>query len=76
MNIKIYSSPTCPHCISAKKYFESKEIPFENIDVTASRDAATEMIKLSGQRGVPVIIIDQQTIIGFDKKKIENIIGQ
>lgn len=74
MNIKIYSTPTCPYCISAKKYFEGKKIPFESVDVSIDNDKAQEMIDLSGQMGVPVIKINDKVIVGFDKEEIEKIL--
>lgn len=72
--IKVYSTPTCPWCSVAKKYFESKNMQYENIDVSTDRNAAAEMVNKSGQRGVPVIDIDGNIVIGFDKEKIESLI--
>jgi len=79
MNIKIYTTPTCPDCVMAKNYLRDKKIEFENIDVSSDRSKAEEMVKISGQMGVPVILIDKkglpagrQVIIGFDQEKIEN----
>ena len=71
MKIKIYTTPACPYCVMAKQYFDEKKIPFEEIDVTADKGQAEEMIKISGQMGVPVIQIDGKVIIGFDQDKIE-----
>lgn len=73
MTIKIYSTPTCPWCVLAKKYFTDKKIDFEDIDVT-DQTKAQEMIELSGQMGVPVIKIDDEIIVGFDKARIEEIL--
>jgi glutaredoxin-like YruB-family protein len=71
MKIKIYSTPTCPYCRAAKNYFKSKKIEFENVDVSIDQEKAEEMIHLSGQMGVPVIVIDGKILIGFDQKEIE-----
>ena len=71
MQITIYSTPTCPYCISAKQYFKSKNIPFEDIDVSADQAKAQEMVKISGQMGVPVIKIDDKILIGFDQDEVE-----
>ena len=71
MEVKIYSTPTCPYCIMAKQYFSSRGIPYESIDVSADKAKAEEMVKLSGQMGVPVIVIDDNVITGFDKSKID-----
>lgn len=71
MKISIYSTPTCPYCVQAKQYFKSKNIEFENIDVAENQEKAQEMIKISGQMGVPVIKIDDQILIGFDQTEVE-----
>lgn len=75
MNIKVYSTPTCPYCTMAKKYFDSKSVAYESYDVSTDREAAKTMVEKSGQRGVPVIDMDGQIIVGFDKVKIESILG-
>jgi len=71
MKITIYSTPTCPYCVSAKQYFKSKKIAFEDIDVSSDETKAQEMIKISGQMGVPVIKIDDRVLIGFDQDEVE-----
>ncbi|MFH1063351.1 MAG: glutaredoxin family protein [Candidatus Omnitrophota bacterium] len=71
MEIKIYSTPTCPYCTMAKQYISSKGLSYQNIDVSADQAKTQEMIKLSGQMGVPVIVINGTVITGFDKPKID-----
>lgn len=73
--ISVYSTPTCQYCKLTKEYLNSKNIQYKNIDVTIDQGAAAEMIQKSGQMGVPVIDIDGKIIIGFDKKKINKILG-
>jgi glutaredoxin len=58
----------------AKKYLESKNVHYDEIDVSKDRNAAAEMVALSGQRGVPVIDFDGMVIIGFDKNKIDSLL--
>jgi len=58
----------------AKQYFKSSNIDFVDYDVSKDQDKAKEMIDLSGQMGVPVIVIDKKTIIGFDKEEIEKLV--
>lgn len=72
--VKVYSTPTCPYCNLAKKYLESKNVEFKNIDVSSDKAAALEMVGLSGQRGVPVLDINGTIIIGFDKNKIDSLL--
>jgi len=74
MKIKVYSTPQCPWCDKAKQYFKDKGLEFEEIDVSADPDAAKEMIEKSGQMGVPVIEIDGELVIGFNRPKIEEIL--
>ncbi|KKQ90652.1 MAG: Glutaredoxin-like protein, YruB-family [Berkelbacteria bacterium GW2011_GWA1_39_10] len=76
MNIKIYSTPTCPYCVQAKQYFKEKNIAFEDIDVSLDRNKAQEMIDLSGQMGVPIIKIDDKVITGFDVDEIEKVLNE
>jgi len=74
-NIKIYSTPTCPWCKKAKAYLDEKGIAYTSVDVSSDDVAQKEMIEKSGQMGVPVIDIDGKIVIGFDKKKIDEILG-
>ncbi|MCX7709717.1 MAG: glutathione S-transferase N-terminal domain-containing protein [Clostridia bacterium] len=71
MSVKVYSTPTCPWCTVAKKYLSSKNVEFEDIDVSKDREAAMEMVQKSGQRGVPVIDVHGNIIVGFDQGAID-----
>jgi glutaredoxin-like YruB-family protein len=72
--IKIYTAPGCPFCVLAKSYLEEKGVEFEEIDVSKNAQGAKEMVEKSKQMGVPVIEIDGQIIIGFDKEKIDELL--
>lgn len=74
MTIKVYSTPTCPYCKLVKEFLQSQKLPFEDIDVAADGDAAKEMVKISGQMGVPVIDVNGQIIVGWNKQALENAI--
>ena len=73
--VKIYSTSTCPFCIRAKQFLKESAVNFEDIDVSTNHDAAQEMIKKTGQMGVPVIDIEGEFIVGFDKEKIKKALG-
>lgn len=73
--VKIYSTPTCPFCMMAKKFLKENNIDFEDIDVSTDRAKAQEMVQKSGQMAVPVIDIDGEIIVGFDKEKIRKTLG-
>jgi len=75
MEVKVYSTPTCPYCKMAKEYLSSKGVTFANIDVSADKAAGEEMIKISGQMGVPVIVAGNEVIVGFDKGAINKILN-
>lgn len=68
--VKIYSTTQCVYCQMAKEYFKSKNIAFEEYNVEQDERAAAEMVEKSQQMGVPVIDINGQIIIGFDKESI------
>ena len=74
-NVKVYSTPTCPYCKMVKQFLTENNIQFENIDVASNQTAAQEMISRSGQMGVPVLDIDGQIVVGFDKGKIKKLLG-
>lgn len=69
--IKIYSTPKCGYCRMAKEYFKSKGLKFEEYDISCDIPRQQEMIKKTGQYGVPVIEINGKIILGFDKHKID-----
>ena len=71
----IYSTPTCPWCKLAKEFFKKHDIAFEDKNVAGDHATVEEMIKKSGQLGVPVIDIDGQIVIGFDQKKISQLLN-
>ena len=71
-SIVIYSTPTCPFCIMAKNFFKKHNVSYAEKDVSSDQEAAQEMIKKSGQMGVPVIEIDKEIIIGFDEIKLKS----
>lgn len=73
--IKIFSTPTCPYCVTLKEYLKDKGFEFEDLDVSQDQKALDEMVEKSGQMGVPVVDIDGEIIIGFDKEKISEILN-
>ena len=72
--IKVFSTKMCPYCLTLKQFLKQHNIEFEDIDVSKDQKAQEEMIKKSGQMGVPVVDIDGEIIIGFDKEKISKIL--
>jgi glutaredoxin 3 len=74
--IEIYSTPSCHFCHMAKEFFTANNIPFTDYNVAADTAKREEMLDKSGQMGVPVIVIDDQDlIVGFDQKRISQLLG-
>jgi glutaredoxin-like YruB-family protein len=70
----VYSTPTCPWCHRTKDFLKQNNIKFEDVDVSKDRARAMEMVKKSGQMGVPVIDIGGEIIVGFDKDRISELL--
>ena len=75
MAVKIYSTPTCPWCKKAKEFFKANKVAFTDIDVSKDQKATEEMIKKSGQTGVPVIDVNGKILVGFDEGKLKSALG-
>ena len=68
--IKVFSTPTCSFCVSLKTFLNDHNIEFEEVNVAEDKESAKEMIEKSGQMGVPVLDIDGEIVVGFDKNRI------
>ena len=75
MNVKIYTTPTCGYCHQAKGFLDSMGVDYTEYDVSRDRAAADEMVKLTGQMGVPVIAVDGQVVIGFDRQRLQALLA-
>ncbi|MDF1569873.1 MAG: Uxx-star family glutaredoxin-like (seleno)protein [Spirochaetaceae bacterium] len=71
MAVTIYTTPSCSYCTVAKRYFKENRVPFTEYDVSRDQRRADEMVRKSGQMGVPVIDINGKVIVGFNKPEIE-----
>ena len=71
----VYSTPTCHFCHMAKDFFKEKGVEFEDFDVSTDLSKRKEMVDKSGQMGVPVILIKDEVIVGFNKPKIVELLG-
>ena len=72
--VTVYSTPSCSWCTTLKNYLKEQKIRFKEIDVSVDQKAAAEMVRRSGQQGVPQTDINGRMIIGFDKKKIDDLL--
>jgi len=75
MKVTVYSTPECPWCKKVKEFLKENKVSFTNVDVSTDQKAGQEMVKKSGQMGVPVIDIDGTIIVGFDEDKLKTALG-
>ena len=73
--VTIYSTPTCHFCHMAKEYFNANHVKYEEFDVASNMEKRKEMMEKSGQLGVPVIIIDGQIVVGFDRPRLAQLLN-
>jgi glutaredoxin-like YruB-family protein len=76
MKVIVYSTPTCGYCHQVKLFLQQRGIKFVEKDVSRDRNAANEMVGRSGQMGVPVIIVDDEVVIGFDRPRLESLLSK
>jgi glutaredoxin-like YruB-family protein len=74
-NVTIYSTPTCHFCHLAKEFFNEKGVKYTEYDVLSNLEKRQEMVDKSGQLGVPVILINNEVIVGFDQPRIASLLG-
>ena len=73
--VMLFSTPTCSWCHRAKRYFRESRVPFKEINLERDPKAARDIVRKTGQTGVPVIKIGNRWIVGFDKERIEKELG-
>ena len=73
--VLVFTTPTCPWCNRAKAYLRSRGVPFREVDVSRDPAAARDLVRRTGQMGVPVIEIDGRPVIGFDQRQVDRLLG-
>jgi len=76
MSVVVYTTPTCGFCQQVKAYLHQRGVPFTEYDVSRDPQAAAEMVRLSGQQGVPVVLIDDQVVVGFNRPLLDQLLAQ
>ncbi|MEZ5096027.1 MAG: glutaredoxin domain-containing protein [Nocardioides sp.] len=71
----VFTTPTCSWCTKVKRYLRERQVPFREIDVARDAAAARDLVRRTGQMGVPVVEIDGKPIVGFDKPTIDRLLG-
>jgi glutaredoxin-like YruB-family protein len=74
-NVLVYTTPTCSWCTTLKRHLDHYGVRYREINVAADMKAAEAMVKKSGQQGVPQTEINGQMIVGFDKSRINTLLG-
>ena len=74
-NVTIYSTPSCHFCHMAKDFFKANKVAYTEYDVASNLEKRKEMVEKSGQMGVPVIVMGDELIVGFDKSQIAKMLG-
>jgi len=74
-NVTIYTTPTCVYCKMTKVFFKEHNVSYEERNVAEDADARLEMIEKSGQMGVPVVDIDGQILVGFDREGLSRLLN-
>lgn len=74
-NVTVYTTPTCSWCTTIKRHLQENGIQYREVNVAADQKAAEEMVRKSGQQGVPQTEINGQIIVGFDKTRINSLLG-
>jgi len=73
-DVTIYSTPTCSYCKSAKEFFEENNVEYTEHNVAEDEEKRNEMMEKSGQMGVPVIVVGDEVVVGFDKSKLSEML--
>ena len=73
--VLVFTTPTCSWCTKVKAYLVRRRVPFREVDITRDASAARDLVRRTGQTGVPVVEIDGRPVVGFDKAKIDRLLG-
>ncbi len=73
--VLLFTTPTCSYCKTAKRYLRQQNVRFKEIDITRDKSAARDVKRKSGQQGVPVLFIGSKVVVGFDRPKIDKLLG-
>ncbi len=73
--VLVFTTPSCSWCTRAKSYLKQQRVPFREVDVSRDAAAARDLVRRTGQMGVPVVEIDGRPIVGFDRPQIDRLLG-
>jgi glutaredoxin 3 len=73
--VLVFTTQTCPWCTRVKSYLAQRRVPFKEVDVGRDAAAARDLVRRTGQTGVPVVEIDGKPVVGVDNQKIDRLLG-
>ena len=71
----VFTTPTCSWCRTAKKYLADHHVSFKEVDVSRDPAAARDLVNRTGQMGVPVILVGNKPVVGFDKAELDRLLS-
>ena len=74
--VLVFTTPSCPWCVRVKSYLREQRVPFREVDVSVDAAAARDLVRRTGQMGVPVVEIDGRPVVGFDRPQIDRLLGR
>ncbi|OUO91600.1 glutaredoxin domain-containing protein [Cloacibacillus sp. An23] len=76
MEVKVYSTPSCPWCVRVKEYLSGLGVPYTNVNIAEDRASAMELVKKTKQIGVPVTFIGDKFVVGFNEPELEALLKE
>jgi glutaredoxin-like YruB-family protein len=73
-SVTVYSTPTCSWCNTLKQWLRKNHVSYHDIDISRDENAAKELVRRSGQQGVPQTEINGQIVVGFDQTKLKQLL--
>ncbi len=74
-SVVIYSTPTCHFCHAAKEFFDRHHVAYTDYNVAEDAEKRDEMVQKTGQMGVPVIVVGDEIVVGFDEARLKELLG-
>lgn len=74
-SVTVYTTPSCPWCTTVKNYLRQNRIAYHEVDVSRDQRAAEDLVRKSGQQGVPQTEIDGTIVVGYDRKRLDDLLG-
>lgn len=71
--VTVFTSNTCPYCTLAKNYLDEKGVEYTEKNVQTDKEARKELMEM-GHMGVPVLVVNGEEIVGFDKEKLDDLL--